>query len=114
AAVIRGRVLDRDGQPVSGVEVSVLGQPAYGKTLSRADGQYDLAVNAYAVGKMILDYKRNGYLQAQRLIGTRFNQFTQAEDVVLLQLDPKVTKVGLGTNVMQIARGSVVQDSSGQ
>jgi hypothetical protein len=45
AAVIRGRVLTRDGAPLSGVTVSILSHPEYGTTLSRTDGLFDLAVN---------------------------------------------------------------------
>ena len=45
AAVVKGRVLNRLFQPLSGVTVSVLGRPELGQTLSRVDGGYDLAVN---------------------------------------------------------------------
>ncbi|MBK8127191.1 MAG: hypothetical protein IPK56_10930 [Elusimicrobia bacterium] len=45
AAVVRGRVLKRDGGPLTGVTVTVLNHPEFGATKSRADGGYDLAVN---------------------------------------------------------------------
>ena len=44
-AVLRGRVLARLGQPLSGVSITILDHPEYGQTLSRADGWFDLAVN---------------------------------------------------------------------
>ena len=44
-AVLRGKVLDRSGQPLSGVTVTVLNHPELGQTKSRTDGLFDLAVN---------------------------------------------------------------------
>ena len=45
AAVVRGRVLARDHQPLSGVTLSIKDHPEFGQTLSRADGMFDMAVN---------------------------------------------------------------------
>ena len=38
AAVLRGRVMDREGAPLPGVVVDVLGHPERGSTLTRNDG----------------------------------------------------------------------------
>ena len=43
--VIRGRVLDREDQPLAGVTIAVLGHAEFGGTLSRLDGAFDMAVN---------------------------------------------------------------------
>jgi hypothetical protein len=43
-AVVRGQVLDHNGTPLSGVTVSVLTHPAYGQTLTRSDGWFDLRI----------------------------------------------------------------------
>ena len=43
AAVLRGKVLNRDGNPLPGVAVAVLNHPELGQTLSRVDGMFDLA-----------------------------------------------------------------------
>src|SRR6266545_5013696 len=64
AAVLRGRVLNRDGQALPGVTITVLNHPDFGQTHSRADGQFDLAVNGG--GQLTVDYQRSGYLPAQR------------------------------------------------
>ncbi|MER2601757.1 MAG: IPTL-CTERM sorting domain-containing protein, partial [Candidatus Competibacter phosphatis] len=45
AAVLRGRVLDKNNAPLSGVTLTVLNHPEFGQTLSRADGWFDLVVN---------------------------------------------------------------------
>ena len=44
-AVLRGKVLAPDGQPLAGVGITALGHPEFGRTQSRADGMFDLAVN---------------------------------------------------------------------
>ncbi len=66
AAVIRGRVLDRDNKPLPGVTVTVLDHPELGQTLSRADGAFDLAVNGGGV--LTLVYQKAGFLPAQRQV----------------------------------------------
>ncbi len=56
-AVLRGKVTARDGAPLPGVEISVLGHSEFGQTLSRADGAFDLAVNGG--GQLMLKYGKN-------------------------------------------------------
>lgn len=55
-AVPRGRVLDRDGNPLSGVTVTIHDHPEFGQTLSREDGMFDLVVNGG--GWITIDYCR--------------------------------------------------------
>ncbi len=45
AAVLRGKVMDINNNPLPGVTISVLSHPEFGQTLSRADGMFDMAVN---------------------------------------------------------------------
>ena len=61
-AVLRGRILDRNDQPLAGVKISVLGHPEYGHTVSRLDGEYDLAVNGG--GSLTVNYQRTGLFAA--------------------------------------------------
>ena len=45
-AVVRGRVIKRDdGLPLQNVSVSVVGHPEFGTVVTRATGEYDIAVN---------------------------------------------------------------------
>ena len=111
AAVIRGRVLSRDGQPLSGVRVSVLGQVSLGWTLSRVDGAFDVAVNGG--GSIVLEYQKNGYLPAQREVGTRWKSFGHVDDVALIPLDAQVTTITASAGALQTARGTSMTDSSG-
>ncbi|WP_440116857.1 S-layer homology domain-containing protein [Paenibacillus sp. QZ-Y1] len=112
-AVVRGNVLDAEGNPLSGVNVSVSNQSQYGHTISRADGQFDLAVNGF--GAIVIDYEKEGYMPIQRKAQPSGGDFTILDDVVLLPYDDQVTKVKLGENVSdtQVAQGSPVTDADG-
>jgi YD repeat-containing protein len=111
-AVLRGLVLTRDGTPLPGVTISVLGHPEYGQTQSRADGIFDLAVNGG--GLLTVSYDRDGYLPAQRQIEVPWRDFAWLPDVVLIPLDTAVAAVTLdGARPLQVARGSVVTDTDG-
>ncbi len=112
AAVVRGRVLDRRGDPLAGVEVKVLGHPEWGRTLTRQDGMYDLAVNGGGV--LNLEFGKPGRLPAQRQVDPGWQDFAVVEDVVLVEFDSQVSEIDLGSgDAMQTARGSVVADADG-
>jgi RHS repeat-associated protein len=110
AAVIRGRLVARDGTPLPGVTVSVLNRPEFGQTISRQDGGYDLAVNGGEV--LTLSYVKPGVLPAQRQRSIPRQQWVTLDDVALVQLDTLVTSVNLSQNA-PVARGSVMLDGSG-
>ena len=52
-------VKDEDGLPISGVTVSILGMPQLGRTTTRADGAYDIAVNGGDLVKIF--FEKNGF-----------------------------------------------------
>lgn len=111
-AVIRGRVSDREGKPMPAVRVRVLDHPEFGQTFSRADGQYDLAVNGGA--RLTLQFDKAGVLPAQRQVQAPWRNFVAAPDVSLIEVDDKVTVVDLASaQQMQVALGSTVSDSDG-
>lgn len=109
--VLRGKVHDRAGNPVSGIRIGLLNEPAIGYTLTRLDGMFDLAVNGG--GRVTIEYTGEGYLPAQRTISTGWNDFVSAPDVVLTALDPQVTVVTLASSEAQAARGTPVTDDAG-
>ncbi|MCH8531204.1 MAG: SMP-30/gluconolactonase/LRE family protein [Saccharospirillum sp.] len=112
AAVIRGRVLNRDDQPLPGVKITIKGHDAFGQTLSRADGQFDMAVNGG--GLLTINYEKAGYLPVQRQVRPQWNDYAFADDIVMIQLDPEVTTVQLGNGQpMQVAQGSPQTDADG-
>ncbi|MFL6198246.1 MAG: hypothetical protein ACJ76J_03635, partial [Thermoanaerobaculia bacterium] len=111
AAVVRGRVIGRDGGPLSGARISILGHPELGSTLSRADGMFDLAVNGG--GALILHYEKEGRLAVQRQVDVAWRDFAWAPDVALIPYDSPATVVVAGSPEIQVARGSMVQDEDG-
>ena len=111
-AVIRGKVITRQGDPLPGVMITVLNHAEYGNTLSRADGMFDLAVNGG--GPLTINYKKDGFLPVQRQIKVPWQDYAWLPDVVMIPLDPQVTVIDLTSPApMQVAMGSVVTDDDG-
>ncbi|MBN2197367.1 MAG: hypothetical protein JW751_31480 [Polyangiaceae bacterium] len=110
-AVVRGRVVDRSGKPAVGVRVRVLGQPQLGTTLTRADGAFDLVVNGG--GPITIACERDDLLPVHRPVEPRWCDYAYIEDVVMIPVDPVVTRVELGSSTC-VARGSEVSDESGK
>jgi RHS repeat-associated protein len=111
-AILKGKVTDRDGYALPGVRIRVLNHPEFGQTLTREDGMFDLAVNGG--GYLTVDYRKEGYLPAQRQIDVPWQDCVWLPDVILIQLDEEVTVVDLtSSEPMQVARGSVVTDDDG-
>ena len=74
ASVLRGRVTRRDGSPIGGVRVTVLDHPELGRTATRDDGGFELAVNGG--GSVVVEFEREGYVPSQR--STRFLRRTSS------------------------------------
>ena len=111
-AVLRGRVLANGGAPLPGVTVTVLDHPEFGRTLTRADGMYDMAVNGG--GLLTLNYEKPNYLAGQRQVQTPWEDYVWLDDVVLIGLDSNVAEIDLTSAVpIQVAQGSVVSDDDG-
>ncbi|MBI4584689.1 MAG: PKD domain-containing protein [Planctomycetes bacterium] len=112
AAVLRGRVLTREGDPLVAVTVKVLGHPELGSTATRPDGMFDLVVNGG--GALIVEYEREGHLPAQRRIEVPWQDYVMAPDVALCPLDAQVTVVDLTAAAdIQVAQGTPVTDADG-
>ena len=112
AAVIRGAVVNRAGEPLSGVVVSVLNHPAYGYTVSRASGRFDLAVDGG--GFLTLVYEKTGYLEAERAVQTPWQDYAIAPTVALIRPDARRNPVVFGPDApLEVARGSRETDASG-
>jgi len=116
AAVIRGRVLDRFGDPVPGIEVSVVGHPEFGVTRSRVGtGVYEIMVNGGASYTFNFEdpYLADSpsYLGAQRQIEVRWNGWLALPDVALL---PRTDLVGgTVTSAGGIVVGPSISDARG-
>jgi RHS repeat-associated protein len=111
-AVVRGRVLAADGTALAGVRVSVHAGEAYGHTLTRSGGHYDLAVNGG--GTITLRFELAGHLSVQRQMPTSWRKFTVFPDVVLLPVSGKAQHVDLASmSQMTWVEGPHSDDSSG-
>lgn len=110
-AVLRGKVISRDGQVLPGVKITVHDHPEFGHTFSREDGWFDMAVNGG--GALTVNYDKVGLLPAQRTVDTPWSDFVHVPDAALVPLDTKVTTVNLGTDGFQVAEGTAVADDHG-
>lgn len=111
-AVLRGVVKARDGSPLSGVAIRVLGHPELGGTLSRADGAFDMAVNGGGVLSVV--YEKAGFPPVQRQAQVAWQDYSVLPDVVMIPYDTRVTAIDLSAAIpIQVARGSVVSDADG-
>ncbi|HEV8433747.1 MAG TPA: IPT/TIG domain-containing protein, partial [Thermoanaerobaculia bacterium] len=111
SAVISGRVTDRSGAAVPGVQVTVAQHPEYAETLTRVDGRYDLAFNGG--GPLHLIFSKSGFLPADRLVTTKWNQQKTIDDVALVAYDTAVTTITSNPPVPQVAQGSLSSDTDG-
>jgi RHS repeat-associated protein len=110
-AVLRGRVSDRTGAPLSGVTVAVLNHPELGSTETRSDGAYDIAVNGG--GQLVLTYEKSGVLPIERRVEVPWQDYVTMEDVAMTPRDPATTTIQSNGGAVQVARSSVVTDAQG-
>ncbi|MBI2567148.1 MAG: hypothetical protein HYV63_08985 [Candidatus Schekmanbacteria bacterium] len=94
-AVLRGTVTDRNDVGLEGVDITVLAHTEYGSTLSRADGGFDLVVNAG--GPLVIRYEKNGYMPVQRAIRPMQQQYQWLPPVAMLAYDSAATLIDLGS-----------------
>ncbi|KZE76199.1 hypothetical protein AV654_23870 [Paenibacillus elgii] len=111
-SVLRGKVLGTDGKPLPGAEITIAGHSEFGRTLSRADGAFDLAVNGGSV--LTVQYQKDGYMTVQRKANALWADYTTLPEVVLNRYDTKVTEISLhDTTSYQVARGTTTADDDG-
>jgi RHS repeat-associated protein len=108
--VLRGKVLDREADPLSGATVRIVNHPEYGETKSRATGLYDMAVNGG--GPITVEVEKSGYFTVQRTISAPWQAWTTLDSIVLTPMDTNVTTIDFADSI-EVARGSVVSDSAG-
>ena len=112
AAVVRGKVIDRDGNPFPGTRITIKNHPEFGETLSRADGWFDLVVNGG--GTLTVRYEKSGYLISERQVQVPWQDFLMVDDVAMIMLDSQVTAVDLDSIAeFQVVRGTITDDLDG-
>jgi YD repeat-containing protein len=112
AAVLRGKVLARDGSALPSVSVSILNHGEFGETISRSDGQWDLAVNGGTV--LNVQFEKEGLMSAQRQVQVAAQDYTMVADVMLTPADTAVTQVAFGAGSgMQVHEATMQSDQDG-
>jgi hypothetical protein len=89
----------------------VLGHPEFGQTLTRMDGAYDLVTNGG--GDLVIVVRKQGFLQGQRTVDAPWQDYVPVPEIVLVQPDPAMTLIDLGSPGIKLTRGSTVTDASG-
>jgi RHS repeat-associated protein len=110
--VLRGRVIDAGASPVPSVIITVSDHPEFGQTMTREDGNFDMAVNGG--GFLLINYKKSGYIAVHRQIEAPWQDYIWLPEVVLIKQDEKVNTVDLTQNIpIQVASGTQVTDEDG-
>jgi RHS repeat-associated protein len=92
-AVLRGKVLDADGEPVSGLRASIAGRPELGYTYSRSDGAIDLVANGGA--PVTVRFEGADFPAVDRDVLAETLDYSNADDIVATPYDDKATEVNL-------------------
>jgi hypothetical protein len=111
AAILRGRVRSRAGDPLPGVTVRVQNRPEFGETTTRDTGQFDMVVSGG--GTMTIALEKQGWLPAQRKRTVSPQEYVQVGDIALVEASGEPTTVELDSSQAQVARGGEIQDSDG-
>ncbi len=99
-SVARGRILDRDGEPLSGVRARIAGAPEYGYTFSRSDGWVDFVVNS-GEESVVIRFDDQDVLPVDISVELEENAFANGRDVVATSLDSVVNVVQNGQAILQ-------------
>jgi RHS repeat-associated protein len=115
AAIVRGAVYETNAsyQAVAsqGATVSVLGHPEWGSRMTRADGTYELGVNAGE--SLTLVFQKSNTLGAQRKVEPKQNEIRKAPDVQLVSHDDGAgTGIAANGAAFQVARGRAISSTT--
>lgn len=111
-AIFRGRVVNKNGQPIPKVKITIADHPELGQTLSRADGMFDIVVNGG--GEINVKYEKLGFVPVQREEKPEWQEYDSVDDVVMIPHDGNVTFIDLGASIpIQIAQSGIITDTSG-
>ena len=110
-AVVRGDVVDEAGVSLRGVSVDATHDTALGRTVTRADGTWDLVVEGG--GLVSLSFAKAGYVPVSRQLEVPIEDFLRAPTVVMTARDTAATQVALPAIAPVLHAASVVSDGDG-
>ena len=108
-SVLVGHVRTRDSVGVPGMQISVLGHPEWGSTMSQTDGLYALAV---AAGRHTLELRASAFIPIQRLITAKARDFSYLPNTAVLRRDEKATAISTAAGGFHTATPQ--EDADGQ
>ncbi|CAL8351782.1 unnamed protein product [Lota lota] len=81
ACVIRGQVVTSDGTPLVGVNISFIHHPAYGYTITRQDGSFDLVTNGGIA--VAMHFERAPFITQDHTLWLPWGRFFVMDTVVM-------------------------------
>ncbi|TRY90659.1 hypothetical protein DNTS_005399 [Danionella cerebrum] len=81
ACVIRGQVVTSDGTPLVGVNISFINKPAFGYTITRQDGSFDLVSNGGVA--VALRFERAPFITQEHTLWLPWARFFVMDTIVM-------------------------------
>ncbi|EDN71518.1 protein containing RHS repeats [Beggiatoa sp. PS] len=110
-AILRGKVMNAQGQPLPEVQVSVDSHAEYGYTFTDDKGEFTLAVNGGG-SSLTLNYETSGYMPTQREIRAIRQEYVWVNDVAMIPPD-QGAGLDLSTLTTQTVETPVSNDADG-
>ncbi|RPH88298.1 MAG: hypothetical protein EHM75_04015, partial [Desulfobacteraceae bacterium] len=90
-SLITGLAREGNGNPLSGVTVSLLGHPEYGTAVTDAGGRFSLPLDGGATFTVV--YQKAGFLTAHRQVEAGWNTIANSETPVMIGEDAASTAI---------------------
>ena len=113
-SLITGLVHDGNGNPLSGVTVSIQGHPEYGTAATDTGGRFSLPLDGGATFTIV--YQKAGFLTAHRQVEVGWNTIATAETPVMIEEDTAATTITFDGQAATILThtSSTVSDAFGR
>ncbi len=108
-SVLRGAVMNLDGEPLAGVRASVVGRPELGWTYSRADGQIDLVTSGG--GAAVVRFESFQAPAVDRRVIPRTGDYSSVPPIVMTPYDEVSSSIDLRIGGLHVA--STAEDDDG-
>ncbi|XP_053564649.1 teneurin-4 isoform X3 [Bombina bombina] len=95
ACVIRGQVMTVDGTPLVGVNISFVGTPLWGYTISRQDGSFDLVTNGGI--SITLRFERAPFITQEHTLWLPWDRFFVMETITMRHEENEIPSCDLSS-----------------
>lgn len=111
AALVEGYVFEPNGDPKPLANVSILGHPELGSTITDFGGRYLMVVNGG--GPLTIDIQADGYLPAQRRAEPAWQGTARVDDVILVDPGLPDGSAELDSGLLQVITDTEESDDRG-